>query len=907
MLRVLNCANKNVSLNKSHILPVRNIFATSFLFNEHHHDGKNNDDDDHNNNNNHRNFNGDENRYNETTILKRPNKIVILDAQTSGVIKTLPRYMSKYDPLRAIKQQKHKRTQLRHLPAPGDLLAKKSKRGEANVPKKGNRSSKKETNNTESTISGDNDALLASANGEAIKGISGDINFYEQLLDEDRQQLLVFEQNASNEQLFDSINELKPLESNVLLKSYQMLFKNLYSGYSLKNLLAYASSYYKGPKRLPRSKSKTYYAKLILNDMWGLKADDEEGTPDLVNKIKSLKQLTDEMITTKRFGASKKIMFFLFSDNGKMLFNYTSNMVKILFSRDNNLIVTATESRIRWFEATLNSFLQSLKKQFIDFEAINNLFVTTNVAPNKDSAKESVENSTNSVKERDILPISHIQKVSDVYFDKINANTYILNAVSYSGLSRAKRLLLWYLNYNSHLNNFYSNYKKFLQKSEDQVKFYRYVDSKSLPWIYRIKEWYRLRAPVVSKKINELKDEETKAESIPDNATFTFTESQIDEMYERLSDFALKNKEVKGTASQRWNPPTLSATFGQILFDADMKYHAIEMLKDNNEKDASDVVSQLDNMDVNDAQQGCIFHSHIPGLKKNIIQLPLFNNEDSYDASTDFEFQDSDNHNYYTQIRLVPSPYVSDSKRSVVTNVDNYKNYPPIEIWLELNANDEVQWDTLKVLSVERESNVFVNLPNKASDLKLSNTVTSTLVDAFSEESESAEIEEDNENKGAENILQDQRKTFGWLNRGDQENFNETVPLYLKDQVGLHEFLKTSNLSFNGKSLVKVSNLAKVRFTDASGEDHDIEYVYMNINYRKQLDLKFNNDYLVQFALVEGGSLGGRKIEVSMINIKKSALEKEESECSHEENNSTLTKEEFKRFFEQALALIKNT
>ena len=58
-----------------------------------------------------------------------------------------------------------------------------------------------------------------------------------------------------------------------------------------------------------------------------------------------------------------------------------------------------------------------------------------------------------------------------------------------------------------------------------------------------------------------------------------------------------------------------------------------------------------------------------------------------------------------------------------------------------------------------------------------------------------------------------------------------------------------------------------------------VRYHYINVSFRRQLDLNYGppeNGRLVQFNLVEGGSLGGRKLEVNLVGDITGDLNKEQ-------------------------------
>lgn len=307
-----------------------------------------------------------------------------------------------------------------------------------------------------------------------------EVNLYESMYESDRSKLLVFEKTASTNQIIESIDELRPFTNanNTTFSplEIQVLANKLTQLYKKQDLFDYVQVNTPYGTKISRSKKKSFYVQKILEDVWNIKVDVNKKVGALTNQSED----ANEMIITKRFKVDAKLVFFLFANNGNLLFNYTSNGIRIRFPKSDFIVVSAIQSKMEWFEISLNLTLSNLKKHLIDFSGINQMFKNhDNILPGENF---------------EALPVQYIQKMSDVYFNKVRDNVYVLNGDSQRALVKARRLLVWYLNYNSHIIHKFANVNE-LMASDDLVKFYPFTDTISVPWIYRNQNWYRLKSP----------------------------------------------------------------------------------------------------------------------------------------------------------------------------------------------------------------------------------------------------------------------------------------------------------------------------------------------------------------------------------------------------------------------------
>ena len=217
------------------------------------------------------------------------------------------------------------------------------------------------------------------------------------------------------------------------------------------------------------------------------------------------------------------------------------------------------------------------------------------------------------------------------------------------------------------------------------------------------------------------------------------------------------------------------------------------------------------------------FSTNAAPLIKKLVQLPFY---EKSDASLSSQAMVHDPHTYVAQIRFVPSPF---------DNVD-HEEFPPVEIWVELNDRSKADVDTLSMVTVEGENECLVGLPQEILDMKVSCQKTGDLLQVANE----SPLHEKN---------------------SINELLQETAPRYSRfdAQPGLSEFLDNSRLDFGGSQRPAISPFIDINFGDKK-----IRYLYVNVNYRKQLEFRYG-DRLIQMSTVEGGSMGGRTTEVTFV------------------------------------------
>lgn len=719
----------------------------------------------------------------DSKFADKKSNLVILNAQTAGVIKRIPQNFQKY-------QSKNE-----------TLFGRKPSLKLANNKNKKALKALKVSNDLASELLISRDT----SQQEAFDEINSVDILLDDIVNETNDDLLVFLKKENEEHVFNSINELKPPSSMISYAEYKRLFETVMTSYKRANLIEYCKSHFKSDK-LPTSKVKKYYVNMILKDIWCLKST-------------SKKNLTK--IKTKVFNSDKKINFFLFNKNSKILNKIRSNYVDLAPRGTDKFIAKGTESRLQWFEATFNYFLQGLSKEYIDFTEINK-FLQKSVC------------------------FSKIQDQDNVYFEKVGENEYILNSSLNVKLQKVKRLIVWDMNYNSKEKNTIGEFS-------DNLTYYSYNNSKSVPWIFRYDSWGRLRQAQVSEK--HLSDGENELKQSQ------FSDSDIDRLFDTLN---AKKKDS-----------LISATFGEFLVNSNVKSYL------NQENGIDKFLNETKLI-----EKPFTFQTTLPNLKEQTIKNPLF-----YENKELSEVDNAvlDNHTYLAQIRLVPNPYIRKSSKISTTDMSNLHKYPTIEMWMEIDQRNEIQYDTLSVLAVSEEYNHYLNLSDKSSDLKFSNTITDTIYKLPVDEKDSSK--------------QEDVGSFDWL-----EKKNDTVPLQFAEQPDIYRFLKESKLFFGSDKGVHISKEVTINIKDPEGNVVPINYIYVNSNYKRQLDFAYEDGYLLQFSNIQGGILGGERIEVSLINYQKENDDSTDDAggqvCETAEISLEKKKEKFRSFFRKALKFV---
>ncbi|CCK67979.1 Sls1p KNAG_0A02900 [Huiozyma naganishii CBS 8797] len=184
------------------------------------------------------------------------------------------------------------------------------------------------------------------------------------------------------------------------------------------------------------------------------------------------------------------------------------------------------------------------------------------------------------------------------------------------------------------------------------------------------------------------------------------------------------------------------------------------------------------------------FLPRVPHLVSKLMKLPLYDDFKTKDAMFTVE-----QHDYYLQLQFAPA----------IENPD----LPPLEIWLELDDNDDIILESAQCLVQEQKSNYLIQTPELCHDYKVSMETVSNV-----------SLETQN-----------------------------MVKTYLK------------NLKFTSLNHFKCSHQLSVAAPDGKNAIYD----YLAVNYHRIIKLRYMDKYVVQFSDINGGSLGGRYSQVHFV------------------------------------------
>lgn len=564
----------------------------------------------------------------------------------------------------------------------------------------------------------------------------------------------------------------------------------------------------------------------------------------------------DDLLVTEAVSLSQVEMFLLLLLNGVILKHIRGAVSKIGFDdTTRQLLLTGTPYQIENAKINLASDFERAHREELDLGSVTKL----------------------AIEKYGRFALEQIGKNTEVYFNHLGDDRYELLALNQNQVKRTKRLLLWYLNYNLHLKELLVlpelleglNLLPFkdddsmswrdrtaelfvLQKNcteanqmleQDLNRFSDEALAKSdldyeesleeartLPFSKRQEDveleeesWKLLESLGLSKdlgeewKRGEEKDDVEEPEDAPEevlvlesiNNPITLSEAQRLSLYQQLTDFKYREL-LHGLPASRVDEPVFTITLGNVLFEGEL----------------NEVLPTPPPME--DIGKSFKFNSNLPLAHDQMLSLPQI------DGGTVAE----DPHVYSLQFKFMPSPFVEEFRGQTVENtLDDQVKYPPVEIWMQLNSKSVPDLDTVQVVTVEAENNSYVCLPEAKSDLKVSCQITGQLLELEPQPTPDVDL--------------DDLSTL----------LNSTTDKYARfnNQPGMVEFLNNSILDFSGKQATSIAP-----HIDLETNGKIVRYNYINVSYRRELSFG-TEDKPVHLSIVEGGSLGGRRMEIRFV------------------------------------------
>ncbi|KAG7192692.1 uncharacterized protein KQ657_001473 [Scheffersomyces spartinae] len=662
----------------------------------------------------------------------------------------------------------------------------------------------------------------------------------------------------------DSLRPSKDESSKVTIQRFELLRQLLTRGFTRAQLVdfiqtKYNDSDYKGLKKGLASRTKNALAEIVLEDIWGIQKTDELTSWDELALFKSV-EMTDET------------MFLLLQENGRIIRYLSRSGAKILFDPDTmKLTFAGTELQVAKADEVWNVLQDNITREVVNLENIKQLFM------------EKYQE----------FPLLKFQKQTDVYFKPLksaNNDEYELVTLEKSQLKRAKRLLLWLLNYNGHLKE-----NIFLPDLTEPktLQFLPFKNDKAIPWTLRQDQLFELRSTenektslmskLIQKQLETFSDEnmsnprvsyETEiefAKTLPSDRLPTSTEMAEMERtsLELLAELGFGSNEIlesgdlnheiedDSKASEQIEGPSqlLSAQRENLYNELTDFSHADKLngLRHNNKVMTVTLGNILFKNNVENVSIGdeiippnpkldtlkslpYVFSSDIPFATDKVLSLKPYGTSSLSTQEINRLLSEDPSH-YSLQLKYAPTPFVKDSEQ-----LREQVKYPQIEIWFDLDELKCVDIDSMAVVTVEGLNNCYVSLPKNKADLKITCQSTSSLL-------EDNEIKEENGSKKDDDELEIQAMLDLVTDRYSRFN----------NQPGLRKFLEKSKLGFNGRSKVQIES-----HIDFIIDGKSVRYQYLSVAHVRKLDFKYKERF-VQLSLIEGGQLGGRQVEVNLV------------------------------------------
>lgn len=622
----------------------------------------------------------------------------------------------------------------------------------------------------------------------------------------------------------DNVEFFKPSTNEVSLSKKKATVRDLCKAFTKQQLLAYVEEK-KSATRGLKSATKQKIASFIFEKVWSTKS----------SGLSSL----DDVFVTERIPLSRLELFLLLLSNGSILKHIRSAVAKIEFdSKTKKLLLTGTPHQVENAKINLTLDLESAHKEEIDLSEVKKFAMELHGE----------------------FDVKEVSNNTEVYFDQLKDDKFEVHALNKNQLKRTKRLILWLLNYNLHGKDFLH-----LPENSASLRLLPYKDDESLPWKDRNRDLYVIErtsnqpSKLLLEELAKFADEELdkvelndddwrdednyislkgaaqekvdesgwdlleslgfgseKKETTQDVAPSKPTKpilislAQRDQMYQELTDFEYR-KHLPGVSEDKLDPKLFTITLGNVVFEMPSP--------------SADVLPPVRKVD---EHQKYLFNSNVPLALDNLLRL-----QPELDEAEFFR----DPHTYRLQFKFTPSPFPLETNSQ---NTTDHMKYPPVEIWIQMKSNHLPDVDTLQVVSVEGENSSHCCLPEAKSDLKITCQMTGQVL-----------LEEETTSEEPSSIA---------------EALESTIERYqrFESQPGVVDFLQKSHLDFSGKSPLSIAPTIDLVIGGKT-----VRYHYLNVSYRKEIALEVPNaddsSSMVLVSIVEGGSLGGKRIEIRFV------------------------------------------
>lgn len=530
-------------------------------------------------------------------------------------------------------------------------------------------------------------------------------------------------------------------------------------------------------------------------------------------------QQEGSVLTENILDLSEQELVLVLGGNGRLLREWSKSGARIAISPyHSQIIVTSTQETFDWISASLSHFLESVKSS--EF----------NIAELKTMADP--------VRFPEYL--ATIQKLTDTYFrglndDSASSDTLIIySAGKYRNTNAnvAKRLMIhliqpalvkawkpsaWWFNTDP--------------ESQETSTFQSFDDSDSLEWMERMRKWSRWETLKIKPSLNELKQEKKvvyKLDSLhaPEFASAEAnhsTETSLSAQLEHIVHKLVEKHPVKNSLNGENVSATLTVTPGFVLHEhvekSALPHVGIPKTFTSNIPFVANFASTLPLYSKDTRHEDMVEElTKEKAVKSNNSSEPdlwadILNLGSHIDESGGKVFanrrKDLD---LQSNLRLIQMKFVPDPRNGSATE------FPPVEAWAELPpfgaSHNSLLTKIPRVVAVPIEASSYISLPNFKSDLKFT--------------------------------------------------FAHTYPIEISSEVEDY-FMRKCRFGRVGPIDIK----PEIEFNFG---DRKEPYLYHSSAYVTLAELDFRN-HLLQLSQVEGGKLGGRKVEASIIEHSQDAKE----------------------------------
>ncbi|KAK6201271.1 mitochondrial inner-membrane-bound regulator-domain-containing protein [Scheffersomyces amazonensis] len=700
-----------------------------------------------------------------------------------------------------------------------------------------------------------------------------------------------FEVEETSNTLIANIDGLKPDITKVSKAKYKKMAQDLKKSFRRDQLQQYASAKYEEPEHKFIKKSinatKSVLAKRIIEDIWRI-------------KVAEFLSYSEDYLSSKSFKLTKRDLFILLSNNQEALEHIHNCGVNVTFDSNKDIIkFSGSSSQLDNAEINLNSILSSTFTETINFISLKVLL--------GDKYDEFAKK---------------LVKITDVYFNHIKDEIYEVTSPHYKQLKRFKRLVLWSLGVDKHrhLRKDVFIPQSFIDNI-DKLDFLPYKDDMCISWNNRTESLFKLKAPTpandfqnvslardlvkfsndslestnlsFANEFDEVKtlrttdeedalslfksinvEEEPSTDNVSEDGLKTeepvsdfninevLSDAEIDQLYNTLLDFKYR-EELKGVERDNLNPPIFVATLGHILFKGEESTKAGIPKK-----------PEISKQNITNLNYG--FNTNVEFANSKVLTLPIHDwNDPSISKSN--QSLNEDPNTYTIQLQFLPSIPLNNENSDIGEDIDTAVNYPPIEIWIDLNGHKTPDLETFQAVTVEGENDVHIALPSSGSDLKVSCQVSGNLI-VEKDPSESLEASTDTETdinvdvneaeaeaKVDDNVLESHKEMHRLLTSPTDRysRFNS--------QPGIGVWLKKSAMNFRGREPISIHPELEMIINGKT-----VNYNFLSINYRRKLEFDLSDNTMIELNTVEGGELGGRKVEVNFIGDMSQEIDKQQ-------------------------------